>query len=367
MDHGNKYRISFVGEFTDKSLEEAYLAENLDSSRRITAYMALVFGGILGLFLMHSYLTERGTVLFANVTPVRLAFIFASVLVFLTARRITKHKQLVLMNSFYQAMMAVVYLLTLHYFQTLNYFSVLGLMTITLAMYLLPNRVVHSQVVSFVFSILFFVFPIRKLEGLQVNELYRIITYQAIMLVHCNIYTCWVETTKRKTFVAKRELLELSSKDPLTGIYNRKMFDDAVDQWMGFSERYSHPLSIILFDVDNFKEVNDTYGHIEGDRVLKDLAAVVKQSIRSADVFARWGGDEFAILLPNTDLPQAKKLAERLKGCLANNNPLEGPIKITCSFGVAQYEPNETKQSLLRKVDDLLLEAKTGGRDRIVG
>ena len=366
MDNEQKYRILLFGEFADKAIEEEFLADSLSGSTRITSYSALVFGSILGLFLINSYFTERGTDLFLKTAPMRLVFIAISVLVFLIAKKVPSHKHLVYTITFYQAMMAVTYLVTLKQYESLDYFSILGLMVITLAIYLLPNKVVFTQIITIIFSILFFISPIRKLEGLQTHEFYRIIAYQAILLVHCNINYCWAETTKRKTFVAKRELAYLSSKDPVTGVYNRKKFDDAMDEWISLSKRYGNPLSLILLDIDDFKAVNDNYGHIVGDSVLKNIAATVSRSIRDTDIFARWGGDEFVILLPNTDIRQAETLAERIRECIASN-PLDHPRDITCSFGVAAYEENDTKQSLLRRVDDLLLKAKASGKDRVVG
>lgn len=366
MDREERYSISLLGEFTDKSLEGEFLAENLDAAKRSTAYIALVFGVVLGFFLVNSALTEWGTERLVRITCIRLVFIIVSALVFLIARRITKHQHLVYVITFYQAMMAVTYMLTLKYYESLNYFSILALLVITMAMYLLPNRITPTQLVSVAFNILFFMDPVRKMAGMQAHELYKIIAYQAILLIYCNINYCWTEATKRKKFRANRELVELSIKDPLTGVYNRKKFDDTVDQWICLSRRYGYPFSLILFDIDNFKAVNDTYGHIVGDRVLKEVAVLIKQSIREPDVFARWGGDEFAILLPQTDLPQARSLAERLKEQIAENNPLRKPTEITCSFGVTQFEDTDTKYSLLSRVDDLLLAAKTGGKNRIV-
>lgn len=361
-----RYGISLWGEFTDKSLEGEFLAESLGSAKRNTAYIALVFGVVLGLFLVNSILAEWGTELLAGVAAVRLIFIIVSAIVYFAVRRITKHQHLVYLITFYQAMMALTYLLTLKYYESLDYFSILALMVITLAMYLLPNRIVFSQIVSVVFAILFFMYPIHKINSLQIHEFHRIIAYQAILLIYCNINYCWAEAYKRKTFKANRELLEMSTKDPLTGVYNRKNFDDAVDHWISLSKRYGHPFSLILFDIDNFKAVNDTYGHIVGDRVLKDAASLIRQVIRETDVFARWGGDEFAILLPETNLQEARKLAERLQDHIAENNPLRSPTEITCSFGVTQYQEDDTKYSLLSRVDDLLLAAKAGGKNKIV-
>ena len=119
-----------------------------------------------------------------------------------------------------------------------------------------------------------------------------------------------------------------------------------------------------LFDVDNFKRVNDSFGHMAGDSLLKDIAVTVNSSVRESDTFARWGGDEFAILLPNTDLQRAEIMTERLRERIQNSTlgTLQG---ITCSFGVAEYEQNDTKQSLLIRADDLLLQAKSSGKGRV--
>lgn len=364
MDRGKDYRMSLFGGFRDKSVEDEYLSQSLRDSTRLTGYMALLFGFIVGLFVVHSYLTEGSTPLFSQITPIRLVFILVSIAIFVISRRITRHKHLVLVITLYQALMIVTYLLTLKQYDSLTYFSILGFMVITLAIYLLPNKLVFSQIVSLAFSILFFADPVWKLHELQSSELLRVGAYQTILLIYCSLHYRWSETTKRKAFIANRELLELSCRDPLTGLYNRKRFDDTLDEWMSVSKRYGHPLSLILFDVDNFKRVNDSYGHMAGDSLLKDIAVTVNSSVRESDTFARWGGDEFAILLPNTDLQRAEIMTERLRERIQNSTlgSLQG---ITCSFGVAEYEQNDTKQSLLIRADDLLLQAKSSGKGRV--
>jgi diguanylate cyclase (GGDEF)-like protein len=253
--------------------------------------------------------------------------------------------------------MGIIYLLTLKQYDSLTYLSVLGLMVISLAMFLLPNRIAASQITTVVFSILCLAELSRKLEGLQTHELFRIVAYLGILLIYCNVNYFWAEKTKRETFIAHGELLDLSSKDPLTGIFNRKRFDDVMEEWMHVSKKKGRPLSLILFDIDDFKGINDSYGHIVGDDVLKDIAATVSKSIRDTDVFARWGGDEFVILLPDTDLRQAEEMAAWVGACIAHSSP-DVLRAIACSFGVAEYAASDTKQSLLRRVDDLLLRAK---------
>lgn len=286
-------------------------------------------------------------------------------IVFLITKKVEKHRNLIYINTLYQAIMAAIYLFTLKQYDSLSFFGVQGLMVITMAIYLLPNKIIISQLIAVLFSVLFFVDPINEIEGLKIHEFYRVIAYQIIVLTYCSINNCWSESNKRKRYAANKELLELSSKDPLTGIYNRAKFDDTMDMWISYSERYGSPFSIILFDIDDFKGINDNYGHLAGDKVAKKIASTINKSIRDTDIFARWGGDEFVILLPNTDIQQAEEIAERMRICISNN--LYEPVKnITCSFGVAVYEKNDTTQSLLNKADKLLLQAKAAGKDRVV-
>ncbi|HPT83729.1 MAG TPA: GGDEF domain-containing protein [Limnochordia bacterium] len=117
--------------------------------------------------------------------------------------------------------------------------------------------------------------------------------------------------------------------------------------------------------MDDFKGINDQRGHMVGDAVLKEIAARATGSIRKSDILARWGGDEFTILLPDTDLEEAQKLAERVRSSLLAGG-FAAVDSITCSFGATAYEPGDTKHSLLRRVDDLLRQAKCCGKDRVV-
>lgn len=357
MEKERNHRISIFGEFTDRAMEDEFLAESLSGSARMTAYIAIIFAFILVLFLVYSYFTEGSTPRFARTTPIRLAFIVISMAVFIIAKSTTNHHHLRRTITVYQATMGIIYLLTLKQYDSLTYLSVLGLMVISLAMFLLPNRIAASQITTLVFSILCLAELSRKLEGLQTHELFRIVAYLGILLIYCNVNYFWAEKTKRETFIAHGELLDLSSKDPLTGIFNRKRFDDVMEEWMHVSKKKGRPLSLILFDIDDFKGINDSYGHIVGDDVLKDIAATVSKSIRDTDVFARWGGDEFVILLPDTDLRQAEEMAAWVGACIAHSSP-DVLRAIACSFGVAEYAASDTKQSLLRRVDDLLLRAK---------
>jgi diguanylate cyclase (GGDEF)-like protein len=122
------------------------------------------------------------------------------------------------------------------------------------------------------------------------------------------------------------------------------------------SERYGRPLSTIFFDLDNFKSVNDTYGHDCGDGVLREVEGATERVLRSTDRLGRWGGEEFVVLAPETDLREANRLAERLRVEIANHRSGSTPV-VTASLGLAQYEAGNTPETLIRRVDQALYKA----------
>jgi len=169
----------------------------------------------------------------------------------------------------------------------------------------------------------------------------------------------------------QNELKRQAYFDDLTGLANRRHFIEQAQNEITRSCRYKETLSIIMMDIDNFKKVNDTYGHKIGDRVLEALASVSLTTLRSIDIIGRIGGEEFAILLPNTDIERAEEVAERLRANLAeyqltiNANSI---VKFTVSLGVTSYNSNEdiSLDSLLHQADQALYQAKNEGRNRIV-
>ena len=166
------------------------------------------------------------------------------------------------------------------------------------------------------------------------------------------------------------ESVDLSTKDGLTGVFNRRYFDIDVKQMVQKSQETKKPLCIMMFDMDHFKQVNDTYGHTAGDEVLKTLASILKTSFRVTDVVARYGGEEFIVLLNNIDLQGALPIAEKTRFLIeatefAIPDPI-GRIHKTTSIGVAEYHQGETTEDFLSKVDKALYEAKEKGRNKVV-
>lgn len=163
----------------------------------------------------------------------------------------------------------------------------------------------------------------------------------------------------------QEQLEVLATTDALTGLWNRARFDEDMSRQISLSRRHGAPLAVIMLDIDHFKEVNDTYGHQAGDRTLQSLGGVLLGCVRKTDLVARWGGEEFIIALPVTDLAGAQVLAERVRLAVAAHRfPHVAPI--TVSLGVTSLGPREEIGSLIERVDTALYDAKTQGRDRVV-
>ena len=160
----------------------------------------------------------------------------------------------------------------------------------------------------------------------------------------------------------------LAMSDPLTGLLNRRAFLESMRRWVAHHERYAHPVSLLLLDVDHFKQVNDTYGHEAGDAVLRAIADVLPTVTRLSDVVARWGGEEFVIGLPQTSAVGARVAAERVRRAIAGISlaaPAGQTLTVTASVGVACLSARETLDALVSRSDAAMYLAKSAGRNRV--
>lgn len=162
-----------------------------------------------------------------------------------------------------------------------------------------------------------------------------------------------------------RDLFERMSRiDYLTGIYNRLMFNELLEAEMQLARRHGSNLSLIMFDLDHFKRINDSYSHNIGDHVLKAVTQLVSDNIRAHDIFSRWGGEEFMVLVPKCDQIQSVALAEKLRS-LCEIHDFGNGLRVTASFGVTHFCPEDNAESFTAKADEAMYLAKKNGRNRI--
>ncbi len=175
-----------------------------------------------------------------------------------------------------------------------------------------------------------------------------------------------IESIKAK--IERDELIKkldlMAHTDKLTGTVNRHRGIELLEHEIKRAKRYEHPFSIIYFDIDHFKKINDTYGHATGDTVLIKATETIKRNLRATDTLIRWGGEEFMILLPETTLSDAIHLAKKLREYLEMRSA-DIPVPITASFGIASWEEGQSLDTLIHRADTKMYEAKTLGRNRI--
>ncbi|MEE2961057.1 MAG: GGDEF domain-containing protein [Myxococcota bacterium] len=166
------------------------------------------------------------------------------------------------------------------------------------------------------------------------------------------------------------DMYDLTTLDPLTQVFNKRYFLATLDDELQRSRRYGRSLAVVMFDLDHFKKVNDTYGHQAGDSVLKVLAKIVSEGVRSCDIFCRYGGEEFGIILPETSIEEALQVCEKIRGLVEVNVFKHGEkiIPVTISLGLAgtqTEEPCPERAELIALADGKLYEAKHRGRNRV--
>ncbi len=194
-------------------------------------------------------------------------------------------------------------------------------------------------------------------ESKWVKVLSSVITYKG---EECTLVTL-IDITKEK--IREKELRRLATRDYLTGIYNRHALVMFLEKLISSAQRYRNKFSVILMDIDNFKSINDRFGHNVGDRVLRELSKVIDAKLRKTDIFGRWGGEEFLIVLPFTRNPQP--VAEKLRRSISKHR-FTGVERVTVSFGATVYREDDTMESLLSRADKALYKAKEEGKNRTV-
>ena len=182
-----------------------------------------------------------------------------------------------------------------------------------------------------------------------------------------------VKVRTKELEVTTSKLKEAVNRDPMTNLYNRRYFHDVSESLLKISKREEKTLSILMIDIDKFKNINDTYGHMLGDKVILLLANIFYALVRTSDIPVRFGGEEFVILLPNTDIKGAMSIANKIRETVENQKMIlddtkENIIRFTVSIGIVEHQPsmNTDINELLHSVDKALYQAKRDGRNRVV-
>ncbi len=207
---------------------------------------------------------------------------------------------------------------------------------------------------------------VKAIDNTLINRLpyFIIIVISGLIIVAFTTYQAYLFFKGHEEILHKNFILKSSSiRDKLTGIFNRDYLDISISEEMKFANNNNIAVSLIYFDINSFKNINDTYGHAFGDSVLKDIATAIKGELRKRDVFARWGGDEFTILMPNTNINGAEITAEKVRVTIESIS-YDDTLVLSASIGVAEYRLGESADSWFKRVDKALYKAKENKDNR---
>ena len=362
-----EFRISWIGEFAERNLEQDFFNDYIARNLKYLRPAILIFGILYMLFIVPDYLFIADQKALIVILANRAVFFMLILIFFFATKTFDQYQLLPRWITAYEILGGISFILIFNQYPAPNFLiQTMGLIILISTFFIVPNRWIYMLFASVLIIVAFLVFSAYRMEELPISEFSAGVVYLLIVLLLFGFISFLYHRSNRRKYAYSKQLLNLTAVDRLTGIYNRAKWDQELERWITYANRYETPLAVIFFDIDDFKSINDAYGHLTGDKVIVGIADIVRHAIRECDIFARWGGDEFMLLLPNTDEMQARALAERLQASLAEH-PFDDAGTVTCSFGVTSVQKNDNGDCLVWRIDQLLYSAKQSGKNRICG
>lgn len=355
-----------IGEFKDSDLEKEFRENEFKSARKYIKPLSIILGFLFFLFALPDYYLIQDKETFNIILINRVLFLFLIIIFYLRIEQMKHYIEMVKWITVYKIILSLSYLYIFFIYESPNFLiQTFGIITIIIIFFLIPNRWVFIVMVSTGLSAGFFVVALVKFDAVKPCEFQAAVVFTFLIIVLNSISSYRINYYKRLYFLNVKKLFTMSVTDALTGIYNRGKFDEELKKWIAISKRYHTPLSLILFDLDNLKRINDTYGHLTSDRVIVGITKIVMKIIRETDIFARWGGDEFMLLLPNTQKQHAIQLAGRIRTSIYEHE-FEEVGRVSCSFGVVTLRKEDDINSFFQRADNMLYLAKNAGKNTVI-
>jgi len=328
----------------------------------VLAIFASVFSVLLIIFDIRSIQDQT-----ARLTIAVVRYTYAVLLIFVGGwlTRMKSFKTYTIVVSLLEIVSLAISLYVLAQYGTPHFLiQSMGLVATILIIFLVPNKKEYQLALAILAAVSFYGFTYQMQLPATMNELLASVVYSLVAIALCTISAFHNEKNQMGEFISKTRLEQLSTTDFLTNTANRFRLEEEADRWMNFCRRQKLPLCLVFVDVDNLKQINDTYGHAAGDSVLVTLSNLMQKQLRNSDTISRWGGDEFVLLLPNVSQKNAIALLERLKANVLKNGFGVG-IRVTCSYGVVEMGEESSFQSMLHEADSLMYTGKREGKDKI--
>jgi diguanylate cyclase (GGDEF)-like protein len=336
----------------------------------IARILMLAMGVTFTLFAVSDYWYYREENSFFISLALRGAALISVIIALFIASSVKRYDRALLLITLTELAVFAVYLINLYNQQTRTpaVTHSMSVLILVLAVFLIPNLWKNCLFAGLVIVTCYLIFCSAFADRIDSPPLPQQGIYLGICLAFCAVFTYIREKSERRHFAREKLLESMTITDWLTGIYNRRRFEHILGLWI--KNRRHDPFCLLFFDIDDFKKVNDTFGHKAGDEVLQKIAEIVSSKIRDDDIFARWGGEEFVVLFSKMNIAMGNALAERLRKAVEDNH-FGKAGKVTISIGVVQYhrvennKNNETLENFVTRADDKMYEAKKAGKNRV--
>ncbi|MBN1891340.1 MAG: diguanylate cyclase [Clostridiales bacterium] len=240
----------------------------------------------------------------------------------------------------------------------------MGMLLIILVIFMFPNNWFYMVSITFISICAFLLIGTFLIADLSYMSFFAGFVYLVVAGVICAVSARGTERYRRRHFLSLQALRKISTTDTLTRTCNRASLEHDGEKWIELCRSLEQPLSVVFIDLDNLKIINDTHGHIVGDRILIETVSRIRDHLNARDIICRWGGDEFVLLLPGTDVIEAVRIVERIRDHVTGK-PFSGGVVTSCSFGIAGMDKDSTLKSLIYNADQMMYRAKRKGKNSI--
>jgi len=343
-------------------LQSAYRKEKLRAAQRMIHIVCGIASTGNFLFLVADLALVQDQTVRLVIALVRYMFSIVLILMIRTLQNTKSESIFSTLVTLLETASYAIFLLVFWLYSTPHFMiQTLGLILFVLLLFIIPNRNWNRLALSIAGSVAFFLVAYFKIPSIPLNDLVAAITYAALTIGICAVTAFSIERHMFREFVVKSRLEQTSSTDYLTNVATRIRLEMEAERWIAFCRRQGLPLCVAFVDIDNLKKINDTFGHAAGDEVLKHIAQFIQSQLRGSDTIARWGGDEFVLLLPNVSLENAVALLERIqKTSMQIRFDHAGPVSF--SSGVVEMGPDSTYLDMVAEADAQMYRSKNDGK-----
>lgn len=354
-----------TGLFLADDLEQEFQEFYLNRSENYLRKVALIIGSLFFSFIVYDSLLNSKFLVLVIIFLCRLAILALSLSFYFIPGYFLKSRAFIKITIYELLAIILFFIIVVSYESSHFLIQALANNVIILGIFFLVPNALHYKVFLSLFELIGYLIITLTIYHPPLLEFVSVFGYLSLVIFISSISSYRLSKYMRLDFMNKQYLEELSTKDALTNAYNRLKFDESLKNEIEKARRYGNAFSLIMFDIDHFKRINDESGHIFGDVVLIQIVNLVKKSIRGVDIFARWGGEEFVILLPYANCQEAAALAERLRKSISEESLKNGMV-LTCSFGVTSFCCHDDENLIMERVDRALYKAKERGRNNVV-